>query len=325
MSAMPHLTPCLRPFEDADYSALAALGTAVYPDHPETADELRLHDRRYQPPYRHGRWVAEVAGRVVGAVSYSQPPDSYHPQRFWLDVSVHPDHRGRGLGSRLYDLVTDHLAPFEPIKFVTMVFEPHAEARRFVERRGFVEEIREWESRLDLTTFDATLYAGWPARLAEPGLVVRTLTELADDPRRDAKLHQLEHVLNGDMPSPDPVTPVSLDRWREDNLNNPNLLPDGWKVAVDTRADNRYVGLSSVWASQAEPGLNVGLTGVVRDHRRRGIALALKVAVAEWAQAQGYPAIKTWNATTNDGMLAINTRLGFVRQPAWIGYGRHLR
>jgi hypothetical protein len=26
---------------------------------------------------------------------------------------------------------------------------------------------------------------------------------------------------------------------------------------------------------------------------------------------------KTWNATGNAGMLAINKRLGFVRQPAW--------
>ncbi len=31
-----------------------------------------------------------------------------------------------------------------------------------------------------------------------------------------------------------------------------------------------------------------------------------------------------WNATVNEGMLGINVKLGFVRQPAWVTFVRKL-
>ena len=57
-------------------------------------------------------------------------------------------------------------------------------------------------------------------------------------------------------------------------------------------------------------------TGVRREHRRQGIALALKLKTIAWAKRIGYSQIQTWNEANNQGMLGINERLGFVRQPA---------
>ncbi len=48
--------------------------------------------------------------------------------------------------------------------------------------------------------------------------------------------------------------------------------------------------------------------------------MALKLATIGYAREHGYTMIKTWNATVNEGMLAINGKLGFVRQPAWIEF-----
>lgn len=56
--------------------------------------------------------------------------------------------------------------------------------------------------------------------------------------------------------------------------------------------------------------------GSRRSYRRRGIA---------YARAQGCPTIKTWNESNNHAMLAINEALGFVKQPAWIEFGKTLR
>jgi GNAT superfamily N-acetyltransferase len=56
----------------------------------------------------------------------------------------------------------------------------------------------------------------------------------------------------------------------------------------------------------------------IGPHRRRGIALALKLAAIDYARRVGAPIIRTDNDSTNTGMLAINSRLGFVRQPGWI-------
>jgi hypothetical protein len=48
--------------------------------------------------------------------------------------------------------------------------------------------------------------------------------------------------------------------------------------------------------------------------------MALKVRSLAWAKATGAPEVRTWNESNNQGMLAINIALGFVRQPAWITY-----
>lgn len=67
------------------------------------------------------------------------------------------------------------------------------------------------------------------------------------------------------------------------------------------------------------------MTGVIRDYRKRGIATALKVRALTYAKERGAPAVRTWNEVNNDGMLGINFRLGFVRQPAWIEMGKTLK
>jgi GNAT superfamily N-acetyltransferase len=58
----------------------------------------------------------------------------------------------------------------------------------------------------------------------------------------------------------------------------------------------------------------------VRSHRRRGIAVGLKVHALKFAKDLGYKRTITENAAVNVGMLAINGQLGFVRNPAWVRY-----
>jgi predicted GNAT superfamily acetyltransferase len=61
-----------------------------------------------------------------------------------------------------------------------------------------------------------------------------------------------------------------------------------------------------------------GLTGVVRSHRKRGIALALKLHGTRYAIDHGYAQIRTDNDAINAAMLGINIALGFQPRPAWI-------
>jgi GNAT superfamily N-acetyltransferase len=71
--------------------------------------------------------------------------------------------------------------------------------------------------------------------------------------------------------------------------------------------------------------LNTDDTGVIREYRRRGIAMALKLHGIAHAQEQGYQKLRTMNESTNRPMLNINERLGFVKRPAWIGFARKLK
>ena len=63
---------------------------------------------------------------------------------------------------------------------------------------------------------------------------------------------------------------------------------------------------------------------MVRDYRRRGIALALKLHGIAHAKEQGYKKIRTMNESTNRPMLNINERLGFEKRPAWISFAADL-
>ncbi len=52
--------------------------------------------------------------------------------------------------------------------------------------------------------------------------------------------------------------------------------------------------------------------------------MALKVTALQWAKEQGYTRVRTWNDSMNVGILAINEKLGFQREPAWITYVKEL-
>ena len=161
------------------------------------------------------------------------------------------------------------------------------------------------------------------ARRSGPGASRwKTLKDLESDPDRNRKLYEAQIEIDMDVPCPEPITPPGFEQWKKMTLDNPGLLPEGYFVAVD---NGRYVGLSGLWNSDGHSDLQTGLTGVRREARRKGIALALKLTAIDYAKRQGRKVIRTDNEINNRPMLNINERLGFVKQPAWIGYVNKLK
>lgn len=314
----------IRPFAPGDYPALAAVSNAVYRDYPNSVDELRYWDEHRDPKCHFARWLAECDGQVVGLTEYGHSAGMFHPRRFFLGVTVHPDWQGRGIGAALYDHALASLAPFEPLSVRGEARSDWAQSLHFLAARGFEERMRAWESRLDVASFDPAPYAGVVERAQAGGIAFTTLAALAADPERDRKLYELDRELSRDVPHPEPQTPVSYELFADHVLRNPDLIPDAYFVAVD-RATGEYVGTSQLWHSQGSDDLYNGLTGVRRSHRRRGIALALKLLGIAYAREHGRPTIKTWNESNNRPMLAINEALGFEKQPIWITFVKTLR
>ncbi len=309
----------IRPADEGDYGTLVAISNAVFTEYLTTVEALRFADQHRDPKCKHQRYIAEIAGQAVGTSEYGQPLSRYHPQKFFVGLTVLPTWAGQGIGTALYNHLLQALMPFNPISISGQTRESWPQAITFLEHRGFVEMMRSWESRLDVASFDPTPFAAAVQNTLASGITVRTISELAADPNRDRKLYEVYTAICADIPSPEPYTPLGLERYIETQLQHPDLLPDAYFVAID-ETDGTYAGISQLWSNPPESALYNGETGVRRQYRRRGIALALKLRGIAYAQQQRHPTIKTWNETNNRAMLGINERLGFVRQPAWIDY-----
>lgn len=304
----------IRPFADRDYAAVAEINTLIMPDQPITGQLLARLDAQREPHLLYGRWVAEEEGRLVGVAGYGQWADVLVPGEVYVYVRVHPAFQRRGFGAALYDALIDRLRRVGADSLKITLRSDRFPGINFAMRRGFIEYARRIESRLDLAAFDAAAFPDPDAQMAEQGLQLRSVADLAADPQRDQKLYDLKWEIEQDIPYPGRITRPSLPAFQTQYLNSPSFAAAGSFVAVD--GDN-YAGL--VFHESASPSLlMVELTGTARAYRRRGIAQALKLRSMVWAKAAGYTTMLVNNDLANVGMLAINDKLGYVRQPALI-------
>lgn len=301
---------------DADFEAMLAIKNAAMPFHRDSVT-------RWQHMYRHHldhivyRWyMIEWNGEAVGTGSFDQNAQSYHPHHFILDADIHPDYQGKGYGKALYERMVADLSAHAPQELSTRTRQDLTRAMRFAIERGFEPAQWDYEQRLNPQSVDTTPFAGLETKLTAQRIVIRTFRELEDDADRDRKLYDLFNQIMADVPMVGEPTTRTFEEWQQRFCNSPTFLPDGLLVALDGA---EYVGLTFLNEGLANAWeYYQGLTGVRRDYRQRGIALALKVRAIEFAKSNGKTQIKTFNARQNSGMLRINEIVGFKRQPPWI-------
>lgn len=331
MAGLPAIT--IRAFDDKrDYEARARIHNATYPDRQVTVEELANWDKSANPDpkYLNEHIVAELdigakgEGRVVALLWYGHWPGMYHPQKLYFGLEVHPEYRERGIGDALFEAMLSGIAPHDPIQVTIVAYENQPEGLAFLDRRGFRERMRFWESYLDVTQFDATPYAHVGRKMAAEGIEIRSEAELAEGEDFERRLYELLNEVVHDVPLPDRLTPEPFERFIETRRTSINRIPEAYFVAIDS-SNGRFAGTSALWKSHAADFLKTGLTGVRREYRRKGIALALKLRGIEYARSIGAPGIKTDNESGNRPMLSINEMLGFERGTAEIDMCKKLK
>jgi GNAT superfamily N-acetyltransferase len=316
----------LRDFAPADYDAWVAGSNRCYPDYPWTVKEMRHQDESFDGSrFFRLRLVAEQDGVLVGGVETAHKPSRFHPDRYGFDLWVVPDARRHGHGTALYDSAIAALRERNALAATGGIKESMTDGLAFFTKRGWTEVKRDWESRLRVAGFDFAKFASADARIAKDGIRISTLTaELASDPAAETKAYELVQEVRVDVPAVDAATPETLEEWRDHWVKAPAFIPDAFFVAIDR--DGRWLGMSNVERSLEDPTFAwQGLTGVRREARGRGLAMALKLRTVRYAQAMGVDHIKTWNDQKNRPMLSINEAMGFEKQPAWIAVEKRLR
>jgi GNAT superfamily N-acetyltransferase len=313
----------IREFTPADYEGIAEVDSSVWPDYPETAEHLKEGDDNRDQSQLFARFVAERAGRIVGVSGYEQWPRD--TPRFWAWIHVHRDEQGRGHGKALYDHLLTELDARGATTLRAEAREGDERGNRFLEDRGFVLEMTERESALDVESFQPEAWASDAERATAQGIVIKSYAELRAEATDQEALHralyELHMVLDEDVPDVDAKVHAPFEEWAK-RFGRTLFFPEAHMYALDGSA---LVGASLLWRRPADGDLDTGLTGVRREYRKRGIATALKVRALAAAKAYGAQTIRTTNEKDNVGMLGINYRLGFQPRPAWLFYGKKLR
>ncbi len=314
----------LRGFRDSDYDAIARIHTAVYPDSPSTAEEMRHWVSEVAPEGNVSEWmIAEdrQTHEVAGYAWYFHTAWSFHPHKYRFRGYVHPAWEHRGIGRLLMDAAMAALRSRGAQRVKAIAREDRPRGIAFLQRYGFAEQVRDFESRLPVAACDLSRFAAAAAKPATYGVELVTLAEeLARDPHCLPAVYQLHCALDVSSPQddPEPPTPPPYSRFLAFEIEHPTVLPDAFFLA---KYKDFYVGESAMKRSESEPDvLHQQLTGVVHEYRGMGVATALKLKTVEYAQRHGFREIRTSNSSRNAPMLAVNEKLGFVRQPAWIKF-----
>jgi GNAT superfamily N-acetyltransferase len=318
MSGQRTLSLEMREFDPTDYPSLVRIYDENYPDYARSASEWRSRDESLdRSKYHLQRYAFLENNMIVGFGVVSHVTDMFHPHKFWVEILVEPVSQGRGIGGAIFERLNGELKKLNAVTAWAGSRQDLPRLTEFYQRRGFGEKQIAWESRLDVSRVDPERFRDYSEKVQRQGVTITNLAEAQEKGQESLrKLHELVQIISADMPSPAPFTPTSYEQWEAFELKNPNLLPEGYMIAKD---DSKYVGLSTVWRIDKEPrSLTQGNTGVRREYRGRGIAVALKLRVIDFARRNGYQKLKTWNASDNAAMLAVNTKLGFKREVGWI-------
>jgi GNAT superfamily N-acetyltransferase len=310
----------IRDFTDQDYAALAEVHNLVWGEQ-RTVEDIRAEDADFPSQSFRARSVVEVDGTAVAFGSASETPWAYAPHKYFIKCVVHPHYQGRGIGSAWYAHVSRGLRARGATLLTATTRDDKPAAIRFLERRGFVTVIREPESRIDLAAFDARRFAGVLERVASSGIRVTDLAALKrSDPDWARKCWDLEWAIWQDVPTNEVFSRESFEAFKK-RVSARSYDRRGHFVAIDG-ATGACVGTSAVeWRD--DDAMDFGLTGVRREHRRRGIALALKVQAIAYAKRSGATLLISDNEENNP-MYALNQQLGFRYQWTWLGFENRL-
>jgi mycothiol synthase len=265
-----------RAESDADFELCARIKSTVEPEEPITAEEIR----------------EDALARLLihGEAGYAIVKESSLVGCAFTMVRVLPEARRQGAGSALLAAASVEARELGKGSLFGRVAGDDPESLAWVERRGF-------------------------AVISQDVIQTREL---------------------GVEPAPVPPAGIVLEEFRPDHLEGvyavavdatPDLAVgaeiaarpyEAWLAEIQGRIlfvaleGDRVVGYATLLRLGALPDtLEHELTGVLRTHRRRGIAEALKREQIRWAAAHGYKRLLTWTQEGNDAMRGLNLKLGY--------------
>ncbi|WP_410788313.1 GNAT family N-acetyltransferase [Kribbella sp. C-35] len=269
-------------------------------------------------------YLAREDGTPVGLLTVDVPTYD-NTNQTWIDVKVHPDHRGRGIGSALIEYgekVTGELGR-DTIGFGGLDL-PKAEA--FARRHGFEQKAVEVNRRQDLAGLDwglvQRIYDESVAAASAYELI--TLTGSLPEDMLDGMIAVTESINDApkdDLDMEDDV--YSRERLRAYEEAQAKSDRTVYRVVAREKATGALAGHTVIAVERERPHIGEQHdTAVAREHRGHRLGALLKSAMllelrdAEPALTQ----VDTWNAESNGHMIGINEQLNYKIVARFLAY-----
>lgn len=289
---------------------------------PFMLEEVRAQLVAERDSEQHLAWSGIVDGQVVATgmltMSLHDNRDKAH-----LDVQVHPDHRGRGLGAQVLRLLEDEARDHDRSVAVVEVAYPYdapadgsgSPYADFAARHGYSFALGNVQRVLDLPVDEE---------------VLRTLAEEAAPHHRDYTLRSFTGAIPDDLvesfaaivgtlvteaPSGEIAhEPEAFDEARiraDEKVFAASGRTKFTTVALDPAGE--VAAYSELVLPAHDPG-RVYQWGTLARRQDRGhrLGLATKVRNLQWAQPHlGTATLVTFNAEVNAHMVGVNEQMGF--------------
>ncbi|MGC4943433.1 GNAT family N-acetyltransferase [Kribbella sp. DT2] len=282
----------IRPAQLGDAESALELHDLVAPFLATTGASLRR--RLGNPTFGPGAGVfAAVDGEEVigwtstGLIAGSDPLDGQ------LRLIVHPDHRGRGVGTALLDAAHERLK------------EGGAVTSRVFADPASIGWASQWGYRETRRVHYASMAPGDAPELPPlpDGLRLTPLNEL--DPRQ---LYEADEIAQRTKPGDAKITARPYESWLAGTWSSPAIVLDlSMALADDTRVIGFTLGNGDhekIWSQ---------MTATLPEFRGRGLAKLVKCAALHRAAAAGVTGMYTANYDGNGPMIAVNEWLGYTR------------
>ena len=290
----------VRPCRDEGEEALTlAVYNAVWPLDAITMDEVRSFK---QAMLDYGDFLALLDGAPAGSCAVASRPT--RPDVAFLILTVLPDSRRRGVGSRLFEAASAWCRERGLAQADAPAPEDDAESIAWGERRGFREVVRNGRMVLEL--------AGHAPAAIDPPAGIEIATR-AERPGVERGLYEVACEAYPDIPGDREHSMEPFEDWLAHDMKGSGERPEATFVAL---AGDEVVGYAKFSLTAAQPTTaSHDMTAVKRAWRGRGVAGALKRAQIAWAKENGYERLATTNERRNEPIRRLNERLGYRTEP----------
>lgn len=302
------------------WAEAARISTIYFPEDPVTGEKLKEYASEYPADYFHRRSLCMQGDAAMGYIRMMQTFWYTDQTKCHFGIAVERTEED----ARIYRACLDHViqtageAGLKSVMAIMRADDPHL--IKILTADGFEPGQVNSVSSLEVPAFDIGPYAAHVAKAQEMGYEIVNLRELSERTPDNwcRALYDWEMKIMEDVPMAGTHEPMEFEVFEKMCLS-PTLSREGYILALT--GDEIAACTQLNWNDLDRTIANTGVTGVRREHRRQGLATALKALSVDWAKGVGIQRIYTDNEVNNP-MYQLNLALGYKHLRDIVDYAK---